>query len=99
MREIQKLSNFGRLFWFLDFKKLDLQKDKNLIIHQVLANGSLEDIRELISFYGKKEVKREFMRSGKRIYTPAVLKLVSFILDCEVENKNQYLKKIYANKI
>ncbi|MDZ7612006.1 MAG: hypothetical protein U5L10_04545 [Candidatus Moranbacteria bacterium] len=95
MSKNSKLPDFSKLFWFLDYQKLDAQRDSNLIVHQVLAYGSLEDIFKLIDFYGKDKVRQEFLNAKKGLYDPAVLKLIAFLLDCENIEKKKYVKKIY----
>ena len=50
-------SNFQGVFWSRDIQNLDLQKDKDYIIHQILAFGSLEQIKWLKSSYGKDEIR------------------------------------------
>jgi len=93
-----ELTDLGKLFWFLDFKKLDAKRDRNLIVHQVLAYGSLEDIRKLLDFYGREKVREEFLEARKGLYDRAVLRLVSLILKCPIEDENYYIKEIYADK-
>ncbi len=43
-------------FWDVDINKLDASSSKRLIIERVFSLGKLEEMIELIQFYGKKEV-------------------------------------------
>lgn len=96
MKNSKKASNFRRLFWHMDGKKLDPKKDKNLIIHQTLAYGSWEDMQNLLEIYGRETVRAEFIKSKAGTYQPAVLALVQFILGAPEIDKSKYIKKIYA---
>jgi len=49
------------ILWSASVKKLDLDSDKNYIIHQVLTYGSLEQIRWLFETYGRKTIKEVFV--------------------------------------
>lgn len=86
---------FSKLFWFLDAKKLDKNKDRNLIIHQVLAFGSLRDIRKLFKVYPKAVIKDEFLKNRKGIYDPKTLAWLKIILGVKRIDERKYVKKIY----
>ena len=43
-------------FWDIDIKTLDEVKSKRLIIERVVNLGNLDELKLLISHYGKKEV-------------------------------------------
>jgi len=45
------------LFWDVDLKELDSQKNKKFIIKRILSRGSLDDFRWASSYYGKKLIK------------------------------------------
>jgi len=45
-----------RAFWDIDMSKLDYEKQGDYIIRKVFENGSLDDILEIISYYGKPRV-------------------------------------------
>jgi hypothetical protein len=91
-----KTANFPHLFWFLDASKLDPKKDKNLIIHQVLAYGSMDDLRKLFKIYGKKTIRKEFLKPKPGLYQPNILALVKSLLGINRLAKKNYLKNIYA---
>jgi hypothetical protein len=45
-----------RYFWDIDISKLDVSSSKRLIIERVFSMGKLEEMVELLNFYGKREV-------------------------------------------
>lgn len=57
------------VLWSADLSKLDLDRDKAYIINQVLAYGTLEEIRWLIKAYGKVAVKQVFLNQPRKVYT------------------------------
>ena len=93
-----KITNpFNHLFWYLDSTKLDLNKDRNLIVHQVLAYGTLEDMRRLIKLYGKEIVRKEFKKPKAGLYQPSILNFVQHVLGVAKIDQRKYLKKVYEN--
>ena len=46
-----------KLFWDVDFEKLDYKKDADFIISRVLVYGDLEDYRLIKEKYGEKKIK------------------------------------------
>lgn len=48
------------VLWSTDVKRLDKERDKNYIIHQILSYGRLEDIRWLLQTYTKKDIIHVF---------------------------------------
>ena len=58
------------ILWSADVRNLDLEENKNYIIHQILMYGDLKEIAWLFKVYSKKEVKRVFKKSPMRIYSP-----------------------------
>jgi len=49
--------NLQSVLWSRDISNLDLQRDKNYIVHQVLMYGSLKDISWLKQTYKKTTLK------------------------------------------
>jgi len=90
------IKRYAPLLWFIDYKKLDPEKDKNLIIHQVLSYGTMDDIRELFKIYGIKTVKKEFKKPKSGLYQPNILAFCKYILKIKKLDEKKYLKNIYA---
>ena len=64
------------------------------IIHQILAFGSFQRIRELFQLYSKQEVIRTFVGYPKKIYSAPVFFFVkNYILDLHSTN---LLRKKYV---
>jgi len=53
----KKPRNLQSVLWSRDISNLDLQRDKNYIVHQVLMYGSLKDISWLKQTYKKTTLK------------------------------------------
>jgi hypothetical protein len=51
-----------RVFWDVDFEKLDYEKDRQFIIDKVMNYGLWEDFTALMRFYGKDTVKKEVIK-------------------------------------
>lgn len=96
MKWQSKLKTFQPLFWFCDLSHLDLKKARNLIIHQVLAYGTMDDIRRLIKIFGKQVVRKEFKKPLPGLYHLKILNLCQYLLGVKKIDKNKYLKKIYV---
>jgi hypothetical protein len=47
------------LFWDVDFKNVDYEKNSQFIINRVLLRGKLSDWQEIKSFYGLERIKNE----------------------------------------
>ena len=69
------------ILWSTDVHSLDLESDKNYIIHQVLIYGTLEEIRWLFNTYSKREIINVFLSKPNKIYPRAVFYFIkNFIL-------------------
>lgn len=90
--------DFQGILWSTKVDNLDLQEDKNYIIHQILAYGSLEQIKWLFKNYPKEEIIDNFVNSPRKNYTPAAFNFIkNFILDLEKQelNPEYYVKTIF----
>lgn len=59
---IQDLS--GHLFWDMDPRKLDEQKNKTIIIERVFTRGDIADLKILFQLYNIKIIKQEIVKAG-----------------------------------
>lgn len=59
------------VLWSADISKLDLERDKVYIIHQVLSYGSLSEVKWLLTTYGPKVVCEVFLNYPQKVYTKA----------------------------
>lgn len=70
-----------RIFWDVEFEKLDYQKHERFIIERVFERGDVEDIRQTSRFYGDEKVKNILVNAK-------FLPLASMYLACALfENK------------
>lgn len=47
----------SHLFWDVDPEKIDMEKNKKLIVERVVQRGSRSDLNALLSYYDKNEVR------------------------------------------
>ncbi len=99
MKQMNKIpKSFQPILWSMNVKNLDLEKNKVYIIHQVLAYGTLEEIRWLFKVYGQRTMRNIFLRYPQNIYSPPVLYLVKNIilgLKNIIISKKQYVKTLF----
>lgn len=74
------------VLWSRSVDNLNLNKDEEYIIHQILAYGRWEDLVWLFDKYGKNRVRKVFTDHPTKDYSPAGLKFVSKVL-LEVEDQ------------
>ena len=60
--EIIKLS--PRAFWDVDMSKMDYEKNADYIICKVFDRGSLEDVAEVLAYYGGEKVKSALLTAS-----------------------------------
>ena len=69
------------VLWSVKTGKLDSLRDESYIVNQVLSLGSLENLKWLFNTYGKKRIRRVFLRKPQKVYSPSSLNFVRrFIL-------------------
>ena len=86
--------NLQPVLWSSNINKLDLNKDKYYIIHQVMSFGSLDDISWLIEVYPKKDIVGVFMVSFKDYTRPRFY----FVKDAILGLKNWHPEEKYYVK-
>ena len=65
-------SRFQPFLWSKSIEKIERDKDKIYIIHQILSYGDLKELRLLFQIYDRKEIRNVFLRFPKKIYKPSV---------------------------
>jgi len=83
-------SSFQPFLWSKSIDKLDRERDKIYIIHQILSYGDLKELKWLFRIYSRKEVREVFTKYPKKIYQPSVF---YFIKDFILGFKNRRLKE------
>jgi len=96
--EKKLLQKLKKVFWSVDFKNLDINKNKSYIIHQTLAFGSLDDIRSLFKIYSLGEIRQTFLKHPQPFYSPQGLNfLQKYILHIKDKlPKEKYVKDVFG---
>lgn len=93
----KKLPKFLKgYFWFTDFNKLDLVRNKRDIIHQILSMGSLKAVKWLFEVYGRNTIQKSFLEKPAKIYRPETFNWAKNIL-FDLEKTNVNLNKYVIN--
>lgn len=60
------------VLYSVNLDKLDLEKDRSYIVHQILSHGRMEDIKWLLKTYPKNTLRAVFTSSPYKDYPPAM---------------------------
>ena len=72
---------FQPFLWSKNVGKMDRDRDKIYIVHQILSYGDFKELRQLFKIYDRKEVGEVFTKYPKKIYQPSVFYFVkNFVL-------------------
>ena len=52
------------LFWDIDLDRLDQDKNARIVIERVFNFGTLEELRAILRYYGKKEIEEKIVQAG-----------------------------------
>ena len=88
------------VLWSTDVQKLDSEKDKTYIIHQVLIYGTLEDIRWLFQTYSKQEIRTVFLTVPYKNYPRVVFHFIkNYILNLKAQtiDEDLYVTSIHGS--
>ncbi|MBI4008643.1 hypothetical protein HY357_00245 [Candidatus Roizmanbacteria bacterium] len=77
--------------WSVDTNALDIQEDKNYIIHQILSIGGINDMKWLFKTYPFDTIISVFLKKPAKIYLPQRFSLAKVILGL----KNWHFTKEY----
>lgn len=97
-KKIKIPKSFQGILWSANVKNLDLEKNKNYIIHQVLVYGDLNEINWLFKVYSKKEIKKVFEKFPMKIYNRQSFNFIkNIILDLKTRSisSEKYVASIY----
>lgn len=83
-------------FWSVKFDDIDINKDKDYIIHQVLCFGDLNSTKWLFKTYGKNYIRKSFINKPTKIYRPQTFNWVKNIL-LSLDNKQLDFRKYVIN--
>lgn len=79
------------LFWDVDSNSLDEHKNRRLIIERIFSLGNLQEIKQAIDYYGKKNVINT-LRNLNYI-DPKTLNFLSVIFNISKSNFKCYIRK------
>lgn len=72
IKSMPNTENIRRIiFWDTNFDKIDWDKNKKAVIKRVLERGNEAEIKEIISFYGKKTISNEIKSIKRNSYLPS----------------------------
>jgi hypothetical protein len=77
-----------RIFWDVDFEKLDYDKKANFIIERVFERGDVEDIRNCRRYYGDEKVAQALLNA--KFLPETRMYLAAAILDRPLEDFRCY---------
>lgn len=57
------------VLWSTNVDRLDIDKDKEYIIHQILVYGTMDELKWMFRVYGKEIIKDVFIHHPAKMYT------------------------------
>jgi len=82
------------LFWSYDIKSLDLERDKDYIITQVLNYGTWDEVKWLFKIYSESEIKKVVKNPSRGVWFEKVLNFWATIFNIHF-NKNVWQKAVF----
>jgi len=79
------------LFWDIDLKSFDYEKNRKLIIERVMNYGTVSEFRAILRYYGYKTVRQEIKEAGS--LEPKTLEFVSSFFNLPKQSLRCYTKK------
>ncbi len=87
-RQEKLLTNSVRtLLWSYDINKLDIKRDKEIIITQVLNYGTLKDVKWLFEVYGGDEIRNVILHPKRGQWWRKTLNYWTTVLNVKLQNK------------
>ena len=68
------------ILWSKSVENLDLERDKNCIVHQILAYGRWEDLQWLFKTYDRSVIREVFVTSPQKDYVRPAFNFVKNFL-------------------
>lgn len=86
------------VLWSADVEKLDKEKDKYYIIHQILIYGGTEELRWLFANYSREEIIKIFLQPYKNYPKKIFYFIKNFILNLKNKkiDEDAYVTTIYG---
>lgn len=86
--EKQKPVFHRRIFWDVDFDKLDYDKRARFVIERVFERGDVDDIRQCRRYYGDEKVADALLNA--KFLPQHTLYLAAAVIDREIEEFRCY---------
>ena len=68
------------VLWSANISSLDIENDRNYIIHQILAYGTWDDLKWLFKTYSESVIKSVFVNYPSKDYKPQAFNFVTKVL-------------------
>jgi hypothetical protein len=91
-----KLLSVSHLFWDTNIETIDSEKHKQAIIERVLERGSWNDIKEIISHYGKYQITEA--AKNARWFSDKTMHFINGYFQIPLQDMRCYTEK-QSNKI
>jgi len=75
------------LLWSYDIDSLDLERDKDYIITQVLNYGTWEDLKWLFKVYSEREIKNVVKKPARGLWFRDVLNFWNLMLNLKLKKR------------
>jgi hypothetical protein len=85
-----------RIFWDVDFEKIDYDSKANFVIERVFERGDVDDIRNCRRYYGDEKVTEALLNA--KFLPERTLYLASAVLDKPLEEFRCYTLSITYKK-
>jgi len=85
--------SFQRILWSYDINKIDIEKNKEVIITQVLNYGTWNDVKKLFLIYSEEDIKKVVSHPRRGVWFEKVLNFWIKILGIKLK------KEIYEKAI
>lgn len=79
------------LFWSYDFETLSLEKNKKLVVKQILNYGDIDDWKWLVSVYGKGDIQNTISKIYESELRPASLKLAKLLFNSKPKYASRHI--------
>ena len=79
------------IFWDVNYDTIDWEKHARFVMERVLMRGTLEDVKQLKSYYGLEKIKEEIIQS--RYLDRVTLNFCSVFLGIPKEEFRCYIPK------
>lgn len=92
MEEKKKPVFQKRIFWDVDFEKIDYNAKANFVIERVFERGDVEDIRQCRRYYGDKKVTEALLKA--KFLPLHTIHFASAIIDRPLEDFRCYTLRL-----